>query len=80
MRHELTISKIPEQNGTAERMNRTLAEAARSMLLGSHLPPKFWAEALSTVVYVRNRSPTKALSQMTPQEAWTGEKPSVDHS
>ena len=79
VRHELTIPKTPEQNGTAEHMNRTLVEAAHSMLSGSHLPPKFWAEALSTAVYVRNRSPTKALSQMTPQEAWRGEKPSVDH-
>ena len=73
VRHELIILKTPEQNGTAERMNRTLVEAARSMLSGSHLPPKFWTEALSTAVYVRNRSPTKVLSQMTPQEAWTGE-------
>ena len=69
----------PEQNGTVEHMNRTLVEAARSMLSGPHLPPKFWAEALSTAVYVCNRSPTKTLSQMTPQEAWTGEKPSVDY-
>ena len=54
VRHELSIPKTPEQNGTAERMNRTLVEAARSMLSGSHLPPKFWAEALSTAIYVRN--------------------------
>ena len=60
-------------------MNRTLVEAARSMLSISRLPPKFWAEALSTAVYLHNRSPTKAVSGMTPQEAWTGEKPSVDH-
>ena len=79
VRHELTIPKTPEQNGTGERMNRTLAEAACSMQSGSHLPPIFWAEALSTPVYVCNRSPTKALSQMTPQEAWKCEKPSVDH-
>ena len=54
-------------------MNRTLVEVACSMLSGSHLLPKFWADALSTAVHVRSRSPTKALSQMTPQEAWTGE-------
>ena len=60
-------------------MNRMLVEAARSMLSISRLPPKFWAEALSTSIYLHNRSPTKAVSGMTPQEAWTGEKPSVDH-
>ena len=43
------------------------------------LPKKFWAEALSTAVYLRNHSPTKAVTGMTPFEAWTGEKPSVDH-
>ena len=43
------------------------------------LPKKFWAEALTTAVYFRNRSPTKAVTGMTPFEAWTGEKPSVDH-
>ena len=67
------VPKTPEHNGTAECMNRTLVEVACSMLSGSHLPPKFWAEALSTAVYVHSRSPTKALSQMTPQEASIGE-------
>ena len=62
VRHELTIPKTPEQNGNAECMNRFLVEAAHSMLSGYHLPPKFWAEGLSTAVYVRNRIATKALS------------------
>ena len=47
--------------------------------VSSHLPPKFWTEALSTAIYVHNRSPTKALSQMTPHKVWTGKKPSVHH-
>ena len=79
VRHELTVPKTPEQNGVAERMNRTLVESVRSMLTDSMLPKQFWAEALSTAVYLRNRSPTKAVTGMTPFEAWTGEKPSVDH-
>ena len=73
--NELTIPKIPEQNGVAERMNRTLVETTRSMLVNSNLPHSFWAEALS---YLRNRSPTKAVAGMTPYEGWTGEKPRVD--
>ena len=47
------------------------------MLADSKLPHKFWAEALSTHVYLRNRSPTKALTEITPYEAWYGVKPDV---
>lgn len=78
IRHELTIPKTPEQNGVAERMNRTLVEATRSMLVNSSLPYSFWAEALSTATYLRNRSPTKVVTGMTPYEGWTGERPRVD--
>ena len=77
--HELTIPKNPEQNGVAERMNRTLVETVRSMLSHANLPHRFWAEALSTAAYLRNRSPTKAVNGMTPYEAWSGQKPRVDH-
>ena len=56
VRHDLTIPNTPEQNGVAERMNRTLVEAGRSMLADSRLPHRFWTEALSTAVYLRNRS------------------------
>ena len=79
VRHELIIPKNPQQNGVAEHMNRTLVETVRSMLCHANLPHNFWAEALSTATYLRNRSPTKAETEMTPYEAWTGEKPRVDH-
>ena len=79
VRHELTVPKTPQQNGVAERMNRTLVETVTSMLGDANLPQWFWAEALSTAVYLRNRSPTKAVKGMTPFEAWMGEKPKVDH-
>ena len=49
------------------------------MLIQSRLPQKFWVEALSTAVYLHNRSPTKGLADMTPFEAWTGIKPDVKH-
>ena len=78
IRHELTVSKNPEQNGVAERMNRTIMETARSMLAEAKLPRRFWAEAVATAVYLRNRSPTTAVKGMTPFEALTGEKPRVD--
>ena len=79
IRHELTVPKTPEQNGVAERLNRTLVEMARSMLLDAKLPKKFWAEAVSTAVYLKNRSPSKPLQDMTPYEAWHSRKPNVRH-
>ena len=79
MCHERTVPKTPEQNGVAERMNRTLMETTRSMLINSKLPQRFWAETLATAAYLRNRCPTKANDGMTPYEAWTGVKPTVKH-
>ena len=69
IKHELTVPKTPEQNGVAERMNRTLVETTRSMLFGAKLPQRFWAEALSAAIYLRNCSPTKAVKNITPYEA-----------
>ena len=60
-------------------MNRTLLEMVRSMLVDSKLPQRFWAEALSTPVYLRNRCPTRSVPNMTPYEALTGTKPKVGH-
>ena len=79
IRHELTVPKTPEQNGVAERLNRTLVEMARSMLIDARLPKTFWAEAVSTAVYLKNQSPSKPLQDMTPYEAWFGRKPVANH-
>ena len=49
------------------------------MLADAKLPHKFWAETLSTAVYLRNRSPSVAVKGKTPFEAWTGQKPNVKH-
>lgn len=77
--HEKTCAKTPQQNGVAERMNRSLVETVRTMLHDAQLPKVFWAEALSTAVYIRNVSPTSALLSKTPSEALTGRKPIVNH-
>ena len=79
IRHETTIPYTPQQNGVAERLNRTLVERARTMILESGVSTDFWAEAVNTANYLKNRSPTKVLPNMTPQEAWTGEKPDLSH-
>ena len=60
-------------------MNRILVEAIRSMSADSKLPKRFWAEALSTTTYLNNRSPTNAVQDKTPYEAWTDNKPNVSH-
>ena len=79
MEHQLTVGYAPEQNGVSERKNRTVMEAARAMLLEKGLPKRFWAEAVSTAVYLLNRCPTKAVQNKTPIEAWSGRKPSAKH-
>lgn len=75
----LTIPYNPQQNGIAERRNRTLVEMARCLLLQSGLSHKFWAEAVNAANYIRNRSPTKALDGKTPFEVLTGKIPDVTH-
>ena len=79
IRKDNTIPYTPEHNGVAERMNRTIMETARSMLYHAHLPLNFWAEAVSTAIYLRNRSPTSYLNDMTPYEAWFKERPNVSN-
>ena len=69
----------PEQNGIAERLNRTIVKSARSMLLHASLPQQFWAEAVNTAVYLHNRSPTVALKDKTPYECWYSSKPNVSN-
>ena len=71
--HQLTISKCPEQNGVAERFDQTLVEMVRPMLADSELPKSFWAEALATAIYLRNRSPTKPVEGKTPYKAIYGD-------
>ena len=80
IKHETTVAYTPQQNGIAERMNRTLMESARSMMAHGHLPNRFWAEAVATASYLRNRSATTALEDgKTPFEKWYGRKPNLKH-
>ena len=78
--HEVTVPHSPEQNGVAERMNRTLMESACSMLSHAGLSNRYWAEAVATAAYIRNRTPTAAIKeQQTPYERWYRKKPNVSH-
>ncbi|SGZ12052.1 BQ5605_C028g10474 [Microbotryum silenes-dioicae] len=76
---QLTIPSTPEQNGVAKRANRSISEAARTMLYESGLPTVFWAEAVATYVYVKNRSPHSALGGKVPFREWTGKPAYVHH-
>ena len=78
IQRQLTIPKTPEQNGLSERLNRTLVEYLRCLLVQSRLHHKFWAEALSTVVYVRNRTYNSAIKGV-PYEILNKNKPDVGH-
>jgi hypothetical protein len=67
-----------QQNGVVERRNQTVVGMART-LKQRGMPVVFWGEAVVTVVYILNRSPTKALNGRTSYEAWHGRKPAVSH-
>lgn len=71
----MTVPGTPQQNGVVERMNRTLLERVRCMILSAKLPKTFWGEALSTATYLINRCPCSAIDFKTPMESWSG-KPS----
>lgn len=78
--HQTSNPYTPEQNGLAERMNRTLVEKAKCMIFNACLQKEYWAEAISTAAYIVNRSPCRGLSSdATPYEVWTGSKPNISH-
>eukprot|EP00253_Pinus_taeda_P001688 PITA_01688 len=79
IRRELIAPHNPQQNGVAERKNRTIMGAAWVMLHDQGLPLQLWAEACNTKVYVQNRCPHKILGMSTPEEAYSGKKPDISH-
>lgn len=76
---QYTFPYNPEMNGVAERMNRTLVEKTRSVLLDSKLNKDFWADAVLCSAYVTNRSPILVGKEVTPSELWYGRKPNVSN-
>jgi transposase InsO family protein len=74
-----TVPYTPQQNGVVERKNISLKEMTSCMLHARSLPSKLWVEALNCVAYIQNRSPHRSVEDMTPFEAWTGDKPDVTH-
>lgn len=76
--HEFTAPYSPQQNGIAERKNRTLKEMLNAMLLSSGLPVNMWGEAVLSACYILNRIPHKKLDK-TPYELWKGFPPNLKY-
>nr|GEU54348.1 putative ribonuclease H-like domain-containing protein [Tanacetum cinerariifolium] len=74
---EFSVPKTPQQNDIAERKNRTLIEAARTMLAYSLLPIAFWAEAVNTTCYVQNRVLVTKAHNKNPYKLLHGRTPSI---
>uniref|UniRef100_A0A2N9HS45 Integrase catalytic domain-containing protein n=1 Tax=Fagus sylvatica TaxID=28930 RepID=A0A2N9HS45_FAGSY len=78
IRRQLTIPGTPQQNGVAERRNRTLLDMVRSMMAQANLPISFWGDALMAAAYILNRVPSKSVPS-TPYELWSGKKPDLSN-
>nr|GEV28311.1 hypothetical protein [Tanacetum cinerariifolium] len=77
IKREFSVARTPQQNGIAKRKNRTLTEAAMTMLVDSLLPISFWAEAVNTACYVQNRVLVTKPHNKTPYELLLGRTPSI---
>ncbi|UYV83109.1 hypothetical protein LAZ67_22002237 [Cordylochernes scorpioides] len=75
---QLSVEYTPQQNGVAERANRTLLDMTRCFMIEGDLPETLWAELIHTSTYIRNRCP-KLNECKTPHELFTKRKPVVYH-
>ena len=76
---QYTVRACPQQNGMAERANRTIEEHVIAMLQESRLPPSFLGQAVAAYVHIWNRCSTTSLTSKTPFELWHCKKPDVSH-
>ena len=77
---DYTITYTPEQNGKAERFNRSLVERARAMIHEANMPKNFWGEAVRVAAYTMNRSPSaRNLNDEIPAFRWYGNKPNISN-
>nr|GEY14839.1 hypothetical protein [Tanacetum cinerariifolium] len=77
IKREFSNAKTPQQNGVAERRNRTLIEAARTMLADAKLSVTFWAEAVNTTCYVQNRVLVNKSQNKTSYKLFNGRTPAI---
>jgi len=74
-----SVPYSPSSNGVAARLVGVATNDTRAMLRDSNLPPRFWAEATSTFMYLRNRTLTKMKEGVTPYGRFCGIKPDGGH-
>jgi transposase InsO family protein len=79
IKHEFLAPYTPQQNGVAERKNRTLIEMARTILDEYKTLDRFWAEAINTACYATNRFYLHKLLKKTSYELLTGNKPNISY-
>nr|GEU83028.1 retrovirus-related Pol polyprotein from transposon TNT 1-94 [Tanacetum cinerariifolium] len=78
IKREFSVARTPQKNGVGERKNRTLIEAARTMLADSLLPTTFWAKPVNTTCYVQNRVLVTKPYNKTPYELLIGRSPNLE--
>nr|GFD17126.1 retrovirus-related Pol polyprotein from transposon TNT 1-94 [Tanacetum cinerariifolium] len=77
--YETSVAHSPQQNGVVERRNRTLIEAARTMLIYAQAPLFLWAEAVATACFTQNRSIIRLCHGKTPYELMYGKQPDLSY-
>ena len=75
--HQKSTPRTPEQNGVSERLNLTIMDRVRTVLIESQLPLSLWAEAVEYAIYMKNCSPTATIKGKTLYEAFWGDKPDI---
>lgn len=79
IKRRLTIPGTPDQNGVTERMNQTLHEMTRCLLIQSGGPKELWADAVVTASRIRNKCSSKAVEGESPEALWKGGEVKLDH-
>ena len=79
IQRQFSCRYTPQQNGVAERKNRHIAEVARALMAEKNMPHCYWAEVVSTAVYIMNMTPTAAVHDVTPEEKFSSKKPDLSH-
>ena len=79
IKRQFSVAGTPQQNGVAERMNKTLQQMARDMIDDFVTPHTYWGEATLTAANILNKAHVRVNSDKTPYELWYGKSPSVKH-
>jgi hypothetical protein len=77
--HQTSVLRTPQQNGRAERFNRTILEKSEAMRQHACLPLSFWQDAVETSLHIYNKQPMRQLDWSTPIFKWNGEKPDISY-